>query len=293
MLDLVLKVSPPVVLLVGMLGVGLSIDRSEVFTLIRTPGKIAMLTALQLVLLPATGVAVVCVLDMPSTVLLAILLIASCPGGGISNLYVWFARANVSISVILTLMSVALASLTIPLNLEVLKQLGFLVGVPEVSTGKLSVRLISLILIPVTLGMVARAWSPDVALQWQARLRAASSFMIVAIVAAVLWLERASIAATLPAVIMSALTVLAIALLFGWLAGRILYYDGYDRFAVMTEFGVRNLAIGTVVAATLGQMATFASAAAVYLMLETTVLMTMGFARRKRIQSLASNATSE
>lgn len=84
---------------------------------------------------------------------------------------------------------------------------------------------------------------------------------------------------------MSTLTVLAIALLLGWLASQALHYDAYDRFAVMTEFGVRNLATGTLVAATLGQMATFAGVAAVYLMLETAVVMTMGVARQRRIRT--------
>lgn len=284
MLETILSIGPPVILIVGMIGVGLSMTRPLVLSVASRPGSLVALTLLQSVLLPAAGIATVLATDPPPAVSLAILLIAACPGGGISSLYVLFARANTSLSVLMTLTSIALASLTLPGALAAIHWLGFETVAASVSPASLALKLIGVIVVPVGIGMAVRACAPGFASRWEERLRAASVLMILAILAAVLWLERAVVLAMLAPMALSAAVFLGLALALGAAAGRAFHLPGGDRFAVMTEFGVRNVAIGLFVAVGLAGDLTFAGPAAVYLLLEAVALILLAQLRRRRLK---------
>lgn len=287
MLETVLTFGPPVILVVGMIGVGLSMTRPVVLSVAARPAKLVAMTCLQAVLLPLAGMAVVLVTDPVTTVASAILLIAACPGGGISNLYVLFARANTSLSVLMTLTGIALVSLTLPALLAAMQWLGFKEVVEGVDTMTLALKLLGVIAIPVSIGMLIRSYAPALAHRWEERMRSASFVMILMILLAVLWLERATVLTMLSQMVLSAAAFLGLALALGAVVGFALYAAPGDRFAVMTEFGVRNLAIGTFVAVGVQGDLSFAGTAAVYLLLEAVALFAMGIARRTGLSRLS------
>ena len=288
MLETILSFGPPVILIVGMVGVGLSMTRRVVLKVAARPRSLVAMTALQTILLPAAGIVTVLTTSPPPAVSLAILLIASCPGGGISNLYVLFARANTSLSVLMTLTSIALASLTLPGALVAIRWLGFETIADGVSPAALSLKLIGFIVVPVAIGMAVRAYAAGLASRWEERLRTASALMVLAILAAVLWLEQAAVLAMLPQMALSAAVFLGLALALGTAVGRVFCSSNGDRFAVMTEFVVRNLAIGVFVAVGLVGDLTFVGPAAIYLLLEAVVLISLAQARRGRLKRAAA-----
>lgn len=264
-----------------MIGVGLSMSRRMVLKVAARPGSLVVMTVMQTIFLPAAGIATVLATKPPPSVSLAILLISACPGGGISNLYVLFARANTSLSVLMTLTSIALASLTLPAALAAIQWLGFETMADNVSLATLTLRLISVIVVPVGIGMAVRAYAPSVAFRWEERLRTTSALMVLASLAAVLWLEQAAVLSMLSQIVLSAAVFLGLALTLGTMVGRVLYsFDG-DRFAVLTEFAVRNLAIGFFVAVGLAGDLSFAGPAAVYFLLEAMVLIFLAQVRRR------------
>lgn len=116
--------------------------------------------------------------------------------------------------------------------------------------------------------------------------------MILAILAAVLWLEQAAVLAMLPQMALSAAVFLGLALALGASVGRVLYSSNGDRFAVMTEFVVRNLAIGVFVAVGVVGDLSFAGPAAVYLLLEAVVLIFLAQARRGGLKRAAALSAS-
>ena len=231
MFETILSFGPPVILIVAMIGVGLSMTRRVVLSVAAHPGSLVAMTALQMILLPAAGIVTVLATGPPPAVSLAILLIAACPGGGVSNLYVLFARANTSLSVLMTLASIALASLTLPGALAAIRWLGFETIAEGVSPAALSLKLIGFIVVPVAIGMAVRAYAAGLASRWEERLRTASALMILAILAAILWLERAAVLAMLPQMALSAAVFLGLALVLGTAVGRVSYSSSSDRFA--------------------------------------------------------------
>lgn len=292
MFEAILNFGPLVILIIGMMSVGFSMTRRSVMSAAAHPRSLVAMTVLQTILLPAAGIVTVLATDPPLAVSLAILLIAACPGGGISNLYVLFARANTSLSVLMTLSSVILASLTLPAALAAIRWLGFETLGEGISFAALALKLIAVIVVPVAIGMAMRAYVPGNALRWEERLGRASALMIVAILAAVLWLDRATVLEMLPLIALSAAVFLGLAFAIGTAVSRVLYSSDSDRFAVMTEFMVRNLTIGAFVAFGLLGNLTFAGTAAVYLLLEALILLLLAQVRRGRLKRAAAISAS-
>lgn len=91
--------------------------------------------------------------------LIPLVLMGCMPGGTTSNLYTYFAKANLSLSVIVTVMTTLAAILLTPLLLLVYG--GALAGDIEIPLGNVVVSLILLIL-PVVIGMAMRRWTANV-----------------------------------------------------------------------------------------------------------------------------------
>jgi bile acid:Na+ symporter, BASS family len=68
----------------------------------------------QLAALPLVGLAVVAATNPTPIVASSVLILGLCPGGGISNFYVYLARCNVFLSAILTGVATLLSLATIP-----------------------------------------------------------------------------------------------------------------------------------------------------------------------------------
>jgi predicted Na+-dependent transporter len=135
---------------------------------------------------------------------------------------------------------------------------------------------------PLAIGTVLRSRAPQAAARWRERLQLVALLLLLTIVGSALWLQRAIILATLPDTTLAALGLIGLALALGKLTAVLLYSTDSDHYAVMTEFTVRNLAVGLFVA--VGVQGNYASAvpALVYLLLETTVLVGLSYRRRQR-----------
>nr|WP_115931160.1 bile acid:sodium symporter [Citricoccus muralis] len=96
---------------------------------------------------------------LPPTSAIGLVLMGCMPGGTTSSLYTYFAKANPSLSVIVTVMTTLAAILLTPLLLLVYG--GALAGDIEIPLGNVVVSLILLIL-PVVIGMAMRRWTANV-----------------------------------------------------------------------------------------------------------------------------------
>ena len=107
-----------VVLALVMFGVALGIKPATFIDIIRNPKSILTGIACQLVLLPAlTLVLIMCLGNFISPMIaLGMILVASCPGGNISNFITSLSRGNTELSVSLTAFNTAACVFTTPLN---------------------------------------------------------------------------------------------------------------------------------------------------------------------------------
>ena len=99
-----------------MFGVALGIKRENFILISKSPKPVIIGLIAQFLLLPAITYLLVILLKFPVSISLGMLLVASCPGGNISNFMTSMAKGNVALSVTLTAFSDLLSIIMTPLN---------------------------------------------------------------------------------------------------------------------------------------------------------------------------------
>jgi BASS family bile acid:Na+ symporter len=102
-------------LAVSMLGMGLSLAPDDFRSVARMPGCVALGFCLQYTVMPLGGWLIATVLNLDPDLKIGLVLVASCPGGMASNMITYLARADVALSVVLTLCSTILAFIFTPM----------------------------------------------------------------------------------------------------------------------------------------------------------------------------------
>lgn len=262
----VISIGLPVSLAVIMVGIGLSLTLADFRAQMKAPRATIIGTLGQVLLVPAIGIAVALLMDLPPIMALGLVLVAACPGGSTSNLVTYLARGNVALSIILTVVASLVVIVTLPGWLDaagwVLPGATDLeVSVPLTQTFGL---LIGVILVPVALGMVIRAKKPALAAKLERGMSVLGALVLVGAIAAVavdLGGEiPAMVAATGPAVLVFNLLVILAGGALAWLS-RV---DKASQLALAVEYGIKNSTLGLVIALTVVRDEEFAVPAAVY-----------------------------
>jgi BASS family bile acid:Na+ symporter len=103
-----------------MLSMGLTLSPDDFRRLLKMPGAVALGFALQYTIMPLAGWLAGRLLGLEPGLAVGLILVASCPGGTASNLITYLARANVALSVVMTMASTLLAFIMTPLWCQVL-----------------------------------------------------------------------------------------------------------------------------------------------------------------------------
>jgi BASS family bile acid:Na+ symporter len=142
----------------SMLGMGLTLNLADFRAVGRIPGAVVLGFAAQYTLMPLCGWGVAALLRLETGMAVGLILVASCPGGMASNMISYLARANVALSVVLTICSTLLAFFFTPAWTSLLA--GSRVDVDAV---QLSLSALKLTVAPVALGVLIRWRLPGVA----------------------------------------------------------------------------------------------------------------------------------
>jgi BASS family bile acid:Na+ symporter len=142
----------------SMLGMGLSLSLDDFRGIRRHTRAVAFGFLAQYTVMPFTGWLVARLLDLETGLAVGIMLVASCPGGMASNMITYLARADVALSIVLTLCSTVLAFVLTPLWTSLL--VGAAVPVDPVA---LCLSALQLTVAPVALGVLIRWKLPRLA----------------------------------------------------------------------------------------------------------------------------------
>jgi BASS family bile acid:Na+ symporter len=206
----------------------------------------------QFVLLPVATWLATLALDLPPATEAAMILVACCPGGSLSNVVTHLGRGNTALSVSISAVAALLALVLTPFNFT------WMIATNPVTAGWLQTlaidpsgiwwSLLALLALPMAAGMLLHRHRPALA----ARLRKPlGNFSLVALLAfIVLGLIRER--HLLTAQILPQFTVVvlhnAAGLALGWLAATAFRVAERDRRAIMIEGGMQNsgLALGII-----------------------------------------------
>lgn len=233
-----------------MFGMALDLDLEDFRRLIRKPKPPAIGLGAQFILLPAFTFLLTLILRPEPSIALGMILVASCPGGNLSNIMTYLAGGNAPLSVGMTAVSTAAAIVMTPLNFAVWGSLN-----PETAPILKSVSIspfdmfktIVLILgIPLVLGMLAAHWKPGIARKVRGPFKVFSVIVFIGFVAVALLNNWQNFLHYIGYVVFAVLLHNALAFTIGYFAGRAARLEERDVRAVSIEVGLQNSALALV-----------------------------------------------
>lgn len=226
-----------------MLGMGITLSLDDFKKVLVMPRSVATGLAAQFILMPLCAWTIAHVLALPVPFKVGLILVACCPGGTASNVVTYLARANVALSVLMTMCSTAAAIVLTPLLTS------WLAGeyVP-VDGWQLFFSMVKIVLLPLVLGVSLHHLFPK-AVKYVLPAGPLVAVVVIALICASI------IGANAEAVKESGLTLLgAVVLLhsaafaagygFAWIFG----YDKVIRRTISIEVGMQNSGLATVLA---------------------------------------------
>ncbi|MPZ00116.1 MAG: bile acid:sodium symporter family protein [Actinophytocola sp.] len=158
-----IDVGLPIALFLIMVGIGLSLTSREFVREAKDPRGIIIGSVGQIVLMPALAFLIAVALALPPAVAVGLVIIAACPGGTTSNLIAYLARANVALSIVLTVLASLITIVTLPIaaNLALRWQPSASEVPIEVPVLRTIALLVVIVLVPVAIGMTIRARWPQ------------------------------------------------------------------------------------------------------------------------------------
>ena len=242
-----------IVLAFVMFGVALGIRPKTFIEVFKNPKSVLLGMLCQIVLLPLFSflLALAFGQSISWTMAMGMILVASCPGGNISNFMSSLSKANIELSVSLTAISTALAVFTTPFNFWLygnlyLRFADIASEVPHLSIPLWDVfkTIVILLGIPLVLGVMTSHYLPRVAqklkkpLQW---------FSILFFIAMVVLSFMGNLDAFLKCIKYIFLVVLLhnlLALAIGWCVGSACRVPRRDRRTLTIETGIQHSGLG-------------------------------------------------
>ena len=226
-----------------MLGMGLTLTVDDFTRVLKTPVPIAIGVFAQYLIMPFLGWALAHSLGLPRDFAIGLILVSCCPGGTASNVVTYLAKANVALSVLMTMVSTLAAVAMTPLLTK------WLVGtLITVDAWGLFLSTVQVVLIPVLAGVGLRRMlghridkilpiSPLIAV-----------LMIALICGSIIGQNAEALRLHGGSLILAVFLLHVGGFSIGYLFARILGYDQLTRRTVSIEVGMQNSGLGVVLA---------------------------------------------
>jgi BASS family bile acid:Na+ symporter len=206
----------------------------------------------QFILLPGATWLATLLLDLPPNVEAAMILVACCPGGSLSNVVTHHGRGNTALSVSISAVAAVLALVLTPFNFT------WMVSANPVTAGWLRQldidasdiwwSLLTLLALPMALGLLCSHQAPRLTARIRKPLGAFSLVALLLFIVAGLIKERQLLNAALLPQLLIVVLHNAGGLFLGWAAATAFRMAERDRRAIMIEGGMQNsgLALGII-----------------------------------------------
>jgi bile acid:Na+ symporter, BASS family len=206
----------------------------------------------QFILLPVGTWLATLVLDLPPNVEVAMILVASCPGGSLSNVVTHYGRGNTALSVSVSAVASVIALFATPFNFSWMvasnPNTAQWLKVLAIDPSDIWLSLVLLLALPMSLGLVVANRLPSLTARIQKPLGNFALFMLLAFIVAGLIKERQLLNMALLPLLLIVVLHNASGLFFGWITSKVMGVSVRDRRAVMIEGGMQNagLALGII-----------------------------------------------
>lgn len=238
-----------------MLGMGLTLSFDDFRRVLRIPRCVAAGVALQFTVMPLAGVALAYAFGLETGLAVGLILVACCPGGTASNVVTYLARANLALSVTMTMASTMVAIVATPLLT------GWLAGYfIEIDRWALFREMVAIVLVPVIAGVLLNRYLPGFTRRISKGSPLISVFVVVIIVAGIIAKSKPLIEQHFDVLLLAVFLLHVVGFALGYAIAKLLKLTETDQRTISIEVGMQNSGLGASLASTNAFAAQFPAA---------------------------------
>jgi bile acid:Na+ symporter, BASS family len=233
-----------IVLASMVLGVALDIRWQDFKDILKMPKAVVAGLMAQFIALPAITTLLTMLLELPAGVELGMILVASCPGGAISNFVTHLSKGNTALSISMTAAASALATVMLPINFvfwsQVNPETATLITSLEVSGTALFFNLLWILAIPLALGFAIKHYFSGIARPLHHILKVTSILALIAFIGIAVYRNQQAFMSHFNLIFTIVFIHNFIALMLGFMAGKYAKLSIRDIKATTIEVGMQN-----------------------------------------------------
>jgi bile acid:Na+ symporter, BASS family len=230
-------------LAVIMLGMGVTLTFDDFRRVLVMPRPVALGFGAQFMVMPFLGWGIGRMLDLDTPLAVGLILVSCCPGGTASNVVAYLARANVALSVVMTMCSTFGAVILTPLLTQ------FYAGtIVHVDAWGLFLSTFKVVVGPVVAGVLLNQLAPKVVKRILPISPLISVITITLIVASIIGQSADAVKASAGALLLGVGLLHIVGFTVGYALARVFGYDKLIARTVSIEVGMQNSGLGVVLA---------------------------------------------
>lgn len=235
-------------LVVLMMGMGASLTLADFRAVLQSPRGPLIGLASQYGWMPLIAFTLARALGLPNDQAISLIIVGCTPGGTTSNLFTYYAKADVALSISMTALSTIVAVVAMPLLLIVYAS-SFTDAALKVPYGNITTTL-AVMLAPLAIGMFVRARQPKAAAVLEKVGSLAGIGVLGLLIVTGLVRNGELLAQTTPAMYAAAIGLGVVGFGLGYLLAALMKVDRAGRRAIAFETGIQNspLALGIILA---------------------------------------------
>ena len=263
--EVITQVVLPLALFFIMLGVGLSLHVSQFTSLWQQPRSVFAGVMLQMLLLPALGVAVVTLFQLPAALAVGIMVLTFAPGGATSNMITYLSRGDTALSVSLTALSGLLTPFTMPLltvfALNYWLGESVAINFPVIEA---TIKLFVIAVLPAVLGIAINHHWPAFCRKIEKSVKFLACLFLILIVFGIVKSNWHSLPGLLVQLGPAVLCLVALAMLAGFAVARAIKLNESQQVSLAVEVGIQNAATALLITGGILQNAEMSASALIY-----------------------------
>lgn len=226
-----------------MLGMGITLSVDDFKAVLQRPWVVGLGVFAQFLIMPLLGWSVATIFNLPPMLKLGVILVSCCPGGTASNVICYLARANVALSVLMTMCSTLAAILFTPLLTK-----AYASAILDVDAWAMFRSMLTIVLLPVVGGVLINQFFGHKLHAVKKVSPIVSILVIVLIVGGIVGATKSNIIAYFGALLIAIFILHALGFLLGYGIGYITKLAEGDKRTLSIEVGMQNSGLGSALA---------------------------------------------
>lgn len=229
------QIASALIVFVIMLGMGASLTVRDFVEAFKRPQGVAIGMVCQFGIMPLLGFVLISVLPLTEAIAIGVLIMACMPGGTTSNMFTYFAKGDVALSVLMTVTSTIVGVILIPIIITV-----YAAALDLTIPRENIIITLALLLIPVAIGLTIRRFSERAAAITEKTGATLGVIFVVFLIGS--WIPRNwdFLMNTTSATYIAAASLGIVGITLGYLAARVLRLGSRDAKTIAIETGLQN-----------------------------------------------------